>query len=297
MDEMNMNETMNVTMSGDIAATSDLMQTAERIARAFADAEATATELAELGQTAQPLTDTTPLPPITDKTTLGELLTMLNLTPGQNKPNKTPTPKKLRTTVELIAQTKTIMLYRNGFAYYNNGSNHSVLWLPYCVSFTYHFNPLKESEKNTLKETDTLKAGLLEDNSWVTAATLIAEHRIEHHMDTNAGIGHSDIPDYADGEDETSMDAYEGKDNRCMEFMWHEEPINVNPLDAVCRKETKEEILSALTDKQIEVLVLHYRDGYTQREIADMIGISKMSVCERLAQARKKMKKILKNFD
>lgn len=269
MDEMN-NESIN------------LMQTAEKLARVFADAETTAAEIAHS------LTETISLPPITDKTTLGELLTMLNLMPGQKKPSKTPTPKKLRTTVELIAQTKTLMLYRNGFAYYNNGSNHSVLWLPYCVSFTYHFNPLKDSEKNTLKETDTLKAGLLEENPWVTAATLIAEHRIEHHMDTNAGIGHADIPDYADGKDESNMDAYEGKDNRCMEFMWHEEPINVNPLDAVCRKETKEEIFAALTDKQIEVLVLHYRDGYTQWEIAERLNIDQTTVRDRIRCAMKK---------
>ena len=278
MNEMN-NESIN------------LMQTAEMLAQAFADAEDTTAEMAH------PLTETKPLPPITDKTTLGELLKMLDLTPGQRKPAKTPTPKKLRTTVELIAQTKTLMLYRNGFAYYNNGSNHSVLWLPYCVSFTYHFNPLKDSEKNTLKETDTLKAGLLEENPWVTATTLIAEHRIEHHMDTNAGIGHADIPDYADGEDETGMDAYEGKDSRCMEFMWHEEPINVNPLDAVCRKETKEEILAALTDKQIEVLVLHYRDGYTQREIAEHLHISQVGVKHHLDLAKAKVRRVLeKNF-
>jgi RNA polymerase sigma factor (sigma-70 family) len=274
MNEMN-NESIN------------LMQTAEKLTSAFIDEEATAADM-----TYHP-TAAKHLPPITDKTTLGELLKMLDLTPGQKKPAKTPTPKKLRTTVGLIAQTKTIMLYRNGFAYYNNGSNHSVLWLPYCVSFTYHFNPLKDSEKNTLKETDTLKAGLLEDNPWVTATTLIAEHRIEHHMDTNAGIGHSDIPDYADGEDEISMDAYVGKDNRCMEFMWHEEPINVNPLDAVCRKETKEEILADLTDKQIEVLVLHYRDGYTQREIAERLNIDQTTVRDRMRCAMKKIKNIL----
>lgn len=236
------------------------------------------------------------LPPITDKITLGALLKMLDLTPGQRKPDKTPTPKKLRTTVEPLANMHDCVLYRNGFAYYNNGCNHTVLWLPYCVSFTYHFNPLKDTEKNTLKGKDELKEGLLEENPWVTATTLIAEHRIEHHMDNNAGIGHADIPDYAEDEDETSIDSYVAKDYRCMEFMWHEEPINVNPLDAVCRKETKEEILAALTDKQIEVLVLYYWDGYKMEEIAQILGISKMSVCDRLSQAKTKVKKIIEKI-
>lgn len=36
------------------------------------------------------------LPVITNKTTLGEVLSMLGLTAGQKKPEKTPTPKKLR---------------------------------------------------------------------------------------------------------------------------------------------------------------------------------------------------------
>ena len=72
------------------------------------------------------------LQPITDKTTLGALLKMLDLTPEQRKPDKTPTPKKLRTTVEPLANMHDCVLYRNGFVYYNNGCNHTVLWLPYC---------------------------------------------------------------------------------------------------------------------------------------------------------------------
>ena len=242
---------------------------------------------------ATPTAASVELQPITDKTTLGALLQMLDLTPGQRKPDKTPTPKKLRTTVEPLANMHDCVLYRNGFVYYNNGCNHTVLWLPYCVSFTYHFNPLKDTEKDTLKDKDELKDGLLEENPWVTAATLIAEHRIEHHMDNNAGIGHADIPDYAVDEDETSIDSYVAKDYRCMEFMWHEEPINVDPLDAVCRKETKEEVLAALTDKQFEVFVLHYRDGYTQREIAERLHISQVGVKHHLDLAKNKIRMIL----
>ena len=146
---------------------------------------------------------------------------------------------------------------------------------------------------DSYKDKDELKDGLLEENPWVTAATLIAEHRIEHHMDNNAGIGHADIPDYAVDEDETSIDSYVAKDYRCMEFMWHEESINVNPLDAVCRKETKEEVLAALTDKQFEVFVLHYRDGYTQREIAERLHISQVGVKHHLDLAKNKIRMIL----
>ncbi len=231
--------------------------------------------------------------PITDKTTLGELLTLLCLEAGQKKPNKTPTPKNLRISAVPVAKMLDCIVYDNGFAYYNNGSRHSVLWLPYCVNFTYYFYPLRDVEKNTLSETFPLPEGLLESTAWPIVVTLIAEHRIEHHMDTNAGIGHAEVKEVPEEEDEPDI---EGRDNRCFEFMWHEEPINVNPLDAVCRKETKEEILAELTDKQREVFIRHYRDGYTQQKIAEMLGISKAAVSMRLKEARETAKIILKTF-
>lgn len=233
------------------------------------------------------------LPVITAKTTLGELLSVLDLTAGQKKPEKTPTPKKFRINFEPVAKMNDCVLYGNGYAYYKNGYRHSVLWLPYCVSYTYHFNPLKDSEKNYLREKSDLPEGMLEATAWPVVATMIAEHRIEYNMDTNAGMGHADIPDYADDENEDSMDNYEGKDNRCMEFMWHEEPINVNPLDALIRKETREAILAELTERQKEIFILLYKTEYTQREVAQILGISQQSVCNTMRQAMKKIKKYI----
>ena len=288
MDEMNMN--IDVSVSADIPATADLMQTAQRLAQAFANAEATAAELTELTES---LTDTTPLPPITDKTTLGELLTMLNLTPGQKKPNKTPTPKKLRTTVELIADSHDCKLYRNGFAYYNNGYSHSVLWLPYCVSYTHHFNPLRDSEKDYLKEKDDLPEGLLEKTAWPVVVTMMAEHRIENHMDTNAGIGHADIPDYADEEDEQGVDSMEVKDKGCDEFRWYDEPMGADPLEVLIRKERREGALAVLTDRQKEVLTLYHKYGYTVEEIAKITSCSISTVSQHLNSARKRFKAFL----
>lgn len=233
------------------------------------------------------------LPVITNKTTLGEVLSMLGLTAGQKKPEKTPTPKKLRLNFEPIAKMNDCVLYGNGYAYYNNGYRHSVLWLPYCVSYTYHFNPLRDSEKDYLREKSDLSEGMLEATAWPVAVTMIAEHRIEYNMDTNAGIGHADILDYADDENKDSMDDYEGKDSRCMEFMWHEEPINVNPLDALIRKETREAILAELTERQKEIFILLYKSEYTQREVAQILGISQQSVCNTMRQAMKKIKKYI----
>ena len=89
------------------------------------------------------------------------------------------------------------------------------------------------------------------------------------------------------------MDDYEGKDSRCMEFMWHEEPINVNPLDALIRKETREAILAELTERQKEIFILLYKSEYTQREVAQILGISQQSVCNTMRQAMKKIKKYI----
>ncbi len=230
------------------------------------------------------------LPEITAQTTLGELLEMLCLEARQKKPNKTPTPKNLRITAVPVAKMLDCIVYDNGFAYYNNGSRHSVLWLPYCVNFTYYFTPLRDAEKNTLSETFPLPEGLLESTAWPVVVTLIAEHRIEHHMDTNAGIGHEEVKEIPEEEEEPNI---EGRDNRCYEFMWHEEPINVNPLDAVIRRETREEILNDLPEKQREAFILYHKYEYTQREIAVMLGISQKAVDYRLSNAYERIKKFI----
>jgi RNA polymerase sigma factor (sigma-70 family) len=48
-----------------------------------------------------------------------------------------------------------------------------------------------------------------------------------------------------------------------------------------------------LTEKQKEVVVLYYRDGYTQQEIGNMLGISRDSVADRLESALKRIKKMI----
>lgn len=56
-----------------------------------------------------------------------------------------------------------------------------------------------------------------------------------------------------------------------------------------------EDIRELLSDKQREVLDLKFIDGYTQKEIADMLGVTKMAITKRLASAydviRKNMKR------
>ena len=114
---------------------------------------------------------------ITDKTTLGELLAMLDLA---DKAGKIPTPRELfETAGSPIADMNGCTIFSNGFAIYQNVTGRTVVWLPYCKSFTYYFGKLRDSEKDTLTETYELPDGFLETQPWVIAVTLIGDHRVE----------------------------------------------------------------------------------------------------------------------
>lgn len=122
---------------------------------------------------------------ITDKTMLTELLSLLDLA---EKAGKMPTPRELfETAGEPIAETNDCTLFSNGFAIYQNITGRTVVWLPYCKSFTYYFGKLRDSEKDTLTETYELPEGFLESQPWVIAVTLIGDHRIERNSMNRTG--------------------------------------------------------------------------------------------------------------
>ena len=52
-----------------------------------------------------------------------------------------------------------------------------------------------------------------------------------------------------------------------------------------------------LTDKQKEVMILYYREGYTQAEIAEMLGLGRRTVSDRIEAALKKIRKEVKPCD
>lgn len=229
-------------------------------------------------------------PVITDKTTLGELLAMLDLA---DKAGKMPTPRELFETAGApIADMNGCTLFSNGFAIYQNVTGRTVVWLPYCKSFTYYFGKLRDSEKDTLTETYELPEGFLETQPWVIAVTLIGDHRVEANSMNRTG-SRKDTTDYdsADNGDKDGDAEQAMADPYRRAFNWYDGRMGENPQDAVERRETREEMLADMTDKQREVFVLYYRDGMTQEEIARMLGVSKMSVNERLRYALTKAKK------
>lgn len=226
---------------------------------------------------------------ITNKTTLGEVLAALNL--GE-KP-KTPTPRVLfETAGEPIVDMKGCTLFRNGFAIYKNDSGRTVVWLPYCKKFTYHFDKLRDSEKDTLRETYELPEGYLETQPWVIAVTLIGDHRIESNSMNRTGsrkntvdLASKDKGDKNGAMEEIIADPYRRA------FNWYDGHMGENPLDAVERRETREEMLAAMTDKQREVFILFYREGMTQRAIVEVLGTSQQDIYQTIKLALKKAKK------
>lgn len=228
-------------------------------------------------------------PVITDKTTLGELLTLLNL--GEKPP--VPTPRGLFDTLGApIADMNDCVLFSIGFAIYQNCTRRTVAWLPYCTSFTYYFNKLRDSEKDTLTETYELPEGFLEEQPWVIAVTLIGDHRIERNSMNRTG-SRKDTVDLASKDNGDKDGAIEEviADPFRRAFNWYDGHMGENPQDAVERRETREEMLAAMTDKQRTVFVMYYRDGMTQEQIAAVFGITQVGVKHHLDAALEKSRK------
>ncbi len=233
---------------------------------------------------------------ITAETTLAELLASLNL---GDKPHETPTPKKLRETAgDPIAVEDWCMVYANGFCVYDNGSGRTVVWLPSCTSFTYHFDPLKDSEKgDEMKETAEIPEGMLETLPWYMAVMLVGDHRIESNLMNRTG-SRTGTKDYdADDNGDKDGDAEKAMEQSYQrEYSWREDRVGESPETIYIRKETREEMLGRMTDRQREVFLLYYRDGFNQREIAQMLGISQQKVSKRLSAALANAKRNFDNF-
>ena len=232
------------------------------------------------------------LPLITEATTLGELLNILNL--GE-KPNDTPTPRKLREMAgEPIAVSQDPLgygegskVYANGFAVYDNGDGRTVIWLPDCISFTYFFIQPKDTETGICPAKTPLPKGMLESEPWAIPVTLIGEHRIEnlvHHRKSDRKESKTLIRgDNEEGDAMEEMDQRE--DSLRNEFTWREGRYGEDPLDYLLREERQREMLESMTDKQREVFVMYFQEGYTQQEIADIIGATQQAVMDRLNRA------------
>ena len=229
---------------------------------------------------------------ITENTTLGELIDLLG---PVTRAEKTPTSRKLREEAGApIAESDGILVYSNGYGVYDNGSGRTVVWIPSCVSFTYYFDKMKESEKGgEIKEHIDLPEGFLESQPWVLALTLVGDHRIENlTMQRKADRKQNKTLIRGDNEEGEAMDEMdEREDSLAKEYTWREDQIGEDPETIYIRKETRQEALDSMTEKQREAFILYFKYGYNQREIAEMLGIERAAVEDRLEGSLKKVKK------
>lgn len=104
----------------------------------------------------------------------------------------------------------------------------------------YYFNKLRDAAKDYLKERAEVPDKALMESSWATIVALFGEERITQNM--NRGFGNADA---AEDDNESDREEYEPEDED-MEgkfFVWDDETLGVDPLDAVIRRETREEML------------------------------------------------------
>ncbi len=210
---------------------------------------------------------------VTEETTLRELLEMIGTV---GRAEKTPTARALREkkredgTVEQVqpfAETADgdCKVYANGYAVYSNDTGTTVLWLADCCSFTYQFDGLKDKEKDYIAQRSTVGEDILGSQPWFMAVML-----------RGRGQNKNISLDYVTEEEEAAE--------------WNPGYHFESPERALIRKEMLREQLGKLTDRQREVFLLYHQCGYTQQEIAEMLGITQKAVDFRLDAAERKVR-------
>lgn len=172
-------------------------------------------------------------------------------------------------------------LYDSGYAIYSNCSGHTVVWLPDCRTFTHYFDKLTDKEKEYLPQSRHIGEDVLGSQPWFMAVLLRGDHQLERNaMDRKS--------DRKGKNQKLSLDEIAEKEDQ--EASWRPGCRFDNPETAYIRKETIDENLAKLTDKQREMFVLYHADGYTQEEIADMLGIRRQVVNKQLKAAKRRIK-------
>jgi RNA polymerase sigma factor (sigma-70 family) len=222
---------------------------------------------------------------ITEFTTLKELLEMIGCV---EKADKTPTAKYLRENAGApVARTAEgdCVVYENGYAVYSNISGTAVVWLSDCKSYTYRFAEMNSQEKLDMPQTSTLETAFMEGQPWFLPVMLRGDHQVENN-------GMNQKSDRRGQTQNISLEFLEEEDEEEQAERWIPGCHFENPESAYIKKETLEEQMGKLTDRQREVFWLYYGCGYTQEEIAGLIGLERRSVRDRLEASAKKFKKV-----
>ena len=192
-----------------------------------------------------------------------ELLAMI---PEKSK-GKVPTYKHLTETEEpmLINSDGSVRCYPSGYAAYSSVSGKTVFSVFDCDTYTY------ESE---IGEADVvLSREQIAEMKWDIPLVLLGESRTANNL-LNREVKHrhflgedNDIEDFAGSYDDSS------------------------PADSI------REYCKSLTEKQKQVIELYFVYEYSQREIAEILGIHKSTVQTIVERAIKKIRRIMQSDD
>ena len=187
-----------------------------------------------------------------------------------------------------MAEYEGCYVFANGYALYENDAGKTTMWLPDCVRFVYQFTKLRDAEKiRGLREYEEIPEELMREMSWVVVLTTIGGHRIENLSLNRKGDRAGSRADlYDESNDENQEDFLR------REYVWKDEQFGEDPVTSYIRKETLARALASMTDKQREVFLLYYRDGYTQEEIGEMISIAQQNVSKLLLKATEIIRKL-----
>ena len=193
-----------------------------------------------------------------------------------------PGVNQLRTTSTLIAEVAIChkglcQVFSNGYGIYDNGHRKTVVWIPGCKRSTYYFTELTDNEKQY--QTDRIHLDEAETGSllWYEALMIRGEDRIENNSKFPVTIG-------------TCSDFEEDPENVKPEPKWYGHVHIDEPEVAYLKKEKREETLALLSDKQREIFIMYFQEGYNQREIAEMLGMNIDTVETHVRRAKAKIK-------
>lgn len=207
--------------------------------------------------------------------TLRELKQMITPTTGL----PLPTMKQLRSgadPLEVYISEMTpgysISVYPSGFALAINGKHYAVIRVDACGDYTYKHTDSTLSDPEFMKPMRISEAEFL-DRAWPIRVMLTADDQLQKNEDELEGNWIKKHP-------------------QIVERVWKDqESMAQSSEDTVIAKMEREEMLRLLTEKQRRVFILYYDCGYTQREIAEMLEVSKTAIFKSLQASLKKLAK------
>ena len=170
-----------------------------------------------------------------------------------------------------IVNGAVITAYQNGYAVYEADDAHTVLDVNRCGDYRYDF---------TDGTYQVLPAEVFEEAEWSVRLVMEGERRLENNR-SKISRDYEEFALECDGSDWSAAIMVDFLDEENVEMLADKE---LQKLYAA---------MSKLTERQMEVVQLHFYKGMTQEEIAEELGIGQRAVSYSLTGA---LKKIRKNF-